>query len=44
MVGNYETNETSIIKSIEKKDEGDILMCTNMVLPVSHNHLLAYVT
>jgi len=29
-----EPNHTSIIKTIERKDEGDIILCTNMILPI----------
>ena len=31
---NNEFNHTSIIKTIEKKDQGDITHCTNMILPI----------
>ena len=44
MIGVPEPNHTSVIKSIEKKDEGDIILCHNMILPVEQQHILAYVT
>lgn len=37
-------NYTSIVKTIEKKDEGEATLCTNMILPVQQQHLLVYTT
>ena len=33
-----------MLQSVVKKDEGDIVLAQNMVLPVSQSNLLAYVT
>jgi len=35
-------NFTSIVKSIKKDNEGELLKCKSMLLPTSHEHLLAY--
>ena len=28
--------DPAIIKTLERKDEGDVILCSNMILPVSH--------
>ena len=33
---------TAIVKTLEHADEGDMMNCLNTMLPVSHQHLLAY--
>lgn len=33
---------TAIVKTLEHKDEGDMMCCFDTMLPVSHQHLLAY--
>jgi len=34
MANTNEPNHTSIIKTIERKEEGDIILCNNMILPI----------
>lgn len=29
-------NNVTALKTLEKKDEGDVILCQNMVLPISH--------
>eukprot|EP00347_Sterkiella_histriomuscorum_P000291 403376447 len=43
-INNQEPNHTSIIKTIERREEGDITLCTNMILPIQQQHVLSYVT
>lgn len=38
------TDENVPVKSIFNKDEGDIVLCENMILPISSQHLLTYVS
>lgn len=35
---------SSVIRQIEKKDEGDMCLISNVILPISHEHILAYVS
>lgn len=32
------------MKTIETKDEGDIVLCQNLLLPISNTNILSYVT
>jgi hypothetical protein len=43
-IGRMAETQPAIIKTLEKKDEGDIMLCSNMILPISHQHVLSYVT
>lgn len=36
MEGEGSKNEAAVVKSMEKKDEGDVLLCSNLNLPISH--------
>jgi hypothetical protein len=35
-IGRMAETQPAIIKTLEKKDEGDIMLCSNMILPISH--------
>ena len=37
-------NNSAIVKTLEHKDEGEIINCLNTMLPVSHQDLLVYST
>ena len=37
-------NLSSVVRQIKKEEEGDINLITNTVLPISHEHILSYVS